>query len=63
MSDSERIAVLETELKIYKAEISEINAKLDSLLELKNKGAGAFWLASALFGIGFAALLNWIKLW
>jgi hypothetical protein len=34
-----------------------MNGKLDDLLALKNKGAGAFWLASALMGTGIVSFV------
>jgi hypothetical protein len=73
---NERIASLETKVELHKKSIDEdyhnlkrsieeANVKLDSLLELKHKGAGAFWLASAIFGTGivslFYTLLSWVK--
>lgn len=61
MSNEERLAVLETKI----SKLDEIDRKLDSLLELRAKGAGAFWLASALVGTGiismFWAVIDWIK--
>lgn len=59
----ERIARMEVEVQELKRSFSEhkeatekrfdeINEKLDSLLTLRSKGMGAFWLASLLFGTG-----------
>ena len=43
----------------------EMNEKLDSLLALRNKGIGAFWLASILTGTGilgtFAAIIQYVR--
>lgn len=65
MTQGERIMALEVEVKQLKEDVQSMNGKLDDLLALRNKGAGAFWLASALFGttlIGVVAvILNWIK--
>lgn len=55
------IAVLQAELTQTKKDVAEINAKLDDLLELKAKGAGAFWIASSLIGVVFYLLFDWIK--
>src|SRR3546814_13666432 len=63
MSDSERIAVLEAKVEQWtksfeahavetRKENQSLEAKLDEVLALKNKGLGAFWLASALIGSG-----------
>lgn len=64
-TQAERIAALETQMEYIKQQLAESNKKLDNLLELRYKGAGAFWLASALFGtslIGFvSAILGWWK--
>lgn len=37
---------------------TDINTKLDSLVALKYKGAGAFWLVSALIGTGIVEFLH-----
>ena len=60
---NERIAALETKVELHKSggdtsreelkqKIEEMDKKLDTLLELKHKGAGVFMLASAIFGTG-----------
>lgn len=56
-TEVERIAALETEVSYLKDEVREMNRKLDSLLALRYKGAGAFMLASALFGLLFTGLV------
>jgi hypothetical protein len=60
----ERMARVETELKELKAAFNEhkieVNSKLDELLALKYKGAGAFWLASALIGTGIVGFITQI---
>jgi hypothetical protein len=44
---------------------NELKDKLDDLLELRNKGVGAFWLASGLFGTGVLgviySLFGWLR--
>lgn len=61
--ETERIAVLEVEVKHLRKTVEETNAKLDSLLELKSKGVGAFWLASALLGTGIVSALTTFISW
>lgn len=50
-----RVANLEDKVDELKSDIQTIDSKLDSLLELKNKGAGAFLLVSAIFGTGIVS--------
>jgi len=52
----ERIARMEERVKELDERMARIEDKLDSLLTLKNKGAGAFWLASILFGTGVVGI-------
>lgn len=67
----ERITRLETEMsqvlasqKEFRDSWAKVDDKLDTLLSLKDKGAGAFWLASSLAGIGaisiFFQVLTWV---
>lgn len=71
----ERITRLETEmLHVLAAQVAfqtdfkdkqnEVDAKLDTLLSLKDKGTGVFWLASTLAGVGaisiFFQVLSWV---
>lgn len=71
-TDAERLARLETEMKQvlanhvrYDSVFADINTKLDSLLTLRHKGAGAFWLASILMGTGivgfFSAIVEYFR--
>jgi hypothetical protein len=59
----ERIAKLEERVDELSTRLGRVENKLDQLLELKNKGAGAFWLVSLIFGTGiiggFATLVHW----
>jgi ferritin-like metal-binding protein YciE len=59
----ERLARMEVEVKELKSafqehkdvtekKFDEVNQKLDSLLALRNKGAGIVWLVSGLAGTG-----------
>ena len=67
---TERVTRLETEVKQVlvnqgemKGAIEDVHVKLDDLLALKNKGLGAFWLASALAGTGVVSFFWWIIDW
>lgn len=42
------------------ATVASMDAKLDELLALKNKGMGAFWLASILIGAAFTAVVSFV---
>lgn len=59
------IALIKQRLDHIDKNYSNINTKLDSLLELRHKGVGVFWLASAILGTGilgtFMAFLDWVK--
>lgn len=72
MTQVERIAALEVQVAYVRAEQAEISMKqaeisrkLDDLLSMRDKGIGAFWLASALFGtsvLGVVAIfVSWLK--
>lgn len=64
-TEGERLAVLEYKDSLREAQLNSIETKLDSLLELRSKGMGAFWLASALLGTGLLGIIyavaNWMK--
>lgn len=64
-TEAERITALEVRVKNLEDKVDRMNDKLDQLLELKNKGAGAFWLASALMGTGIVSfalmVVNYLK--
>lgn len=61
----ERIAQLEVLIQHVRTEQAETTAKIDELLAMRNKGLGAFWLASTLLGTGMVGviveLISWIK--
>jgi hypothetical protein len=59
----ERLALLEYQRGEDRKKLDEVNSKLDQLLELRAKGAGAFWLASALFGTGIVGSFSWLFGW
>jgi len=72
----ERLRALEVQISTLNKEMTQhfvddrvfqesVDGKLDELLELRNKGIGAFWLVSTIIGGGFVGavitLLNWLK--
>lgn len=61
MTVEERLAVVETKLE----RLQDIEDKLDDLIALRNKGTGAFLLASALLGTGIIGtivqIIEWMK--
>lgn len=59
----ERLAVLEERSLGDRAKLNEIDRKLGDLIGLRDKGMGAFWLASALLGVLFAVLGSTIVGW
>ena len=76
LAQGERLAGVEVEVRELKKsfedhkintthQFDELKDKLDELLTLRNKGIGAFWLASSLIGTGivglFFQLLHWFK--
>lgn len=71
-TNPERITALEVEVKYLRETVNDLlevtkaqNEKLDSLLELKAKGMGAIWLASAVLGSGILGgiylLTSWLR--
>jgi hypothetical protein len=65
LTDKERIRAVEVHQKIVDQKLENIDEKLDQLLAIRWKGAGAFWLASALLGTGIIGLISsaidWFK--
>lgn len=62
-NQGERIASLEALRAIDSGRLQSIEEKLDELLELKNKGMGAFWLISVLSGTVVTAVIAFIQGW
>lgn len=64
-TQAERITALEIQMAHVLAESQSMSKKLDELLGLRNRGIGAFWLASALAGTGIiglaVSLVDWFK--
>jgi phosphatidylglycerophosphatase A len=53
-----------THMKETEKRHDDMSGKLDELLGLRNKGVGAFWLASALAGTGIiGAILSFFSWW
>lgn len=64
-TDAERLVLLEYKDELREEQLTEINKKLDELLALRQKGMGAFWLASSLLGTGIVGaifmLINYFR--
>jgi hypothetical protein len=58
ISHGERIAAVEVRLQKLEETVVAMDRKLDDLLELRWKGAGAFWLAAALVGTGIVGMIT-----
>lgn len=48
----ERLVRVEEQVNDLRDKVDSMEGKLDELLALRYKGAGAFWLAAALLGTG-----------
>ena len=57
LTDKERIAILETKQASTEQLLIEMNDKLDSLLQLKDKGMGAIGLVGLIVGSGFIGMV------
>lgn len=62
-TQAERIAQLEVRMLDVQSQQIQINNKLDDLLALRNRGIGAFWLASTLLGTGIVGLIVQLTSW
>lgn len=60
LSPTERLAALETKVADMNEQIKSIDTKLDTLIDLRNKGAGIFWLITAVFSTGAVGLMTWL---
>jgi len=58
-----KVDEMKAEHSKLQATIEAQNEKLDSLLELKAKGMGAIWLASAVLGSGILGVIYMITSW
>ena len=65
LTQGERITALETQVKALVDIVEKQDKKIDELLAIKNRGAGAFALASILFGTSivwlFSVVTGWFK--
>lgn len=59
----ERISVLESRLNTLERQLEGMDKKLDDLLILRYKGAGAFWLAATLIGTGIVGAISQLFTW
>ncbi len=59
--EAERVRTIEVKQDDLQITVASVDAKLDELLALKNKGMGAFWLASILIGAIFTGLVTFIS--
>lgn len=57
ITQAERITALEVRVSDLLKCQQEISDKLDELLAMRNKGIGAFWLASTLLGTGIVGFI------
>ena len=64
ITQAERITALEVRVSDLLKIQQETNDKLDELLAMRNKGIGAFWLASTLLGTGIVGfIVQFIDWW
>lgn len=70
LTQGERITALEIQVGYMAQELekavekmSENNEKLEELVSLKNRGMGAFWLASTVLGAGVVGILMQLFSW
>jgi len=64
-SAEERLALLEYKDELKERTLEAMDQKLDELLALRQKGMGAFWVASSILGTGIigaiALVVQWLK--
>lgn len=59
--EAERVKAIEVKQDDVINTVNSVEKKLDDLLELKNKGMGAFWIVSIIMGAAFTALISIIS--
>lgn len=59
-AEAERVKSVEVKQDDMALTITSMDAKLDELLTLKDKGLGAFWLASILIGAAFTGIIAFV---
>jgi hypothetical protein len=57
LTQAERLARVEVRVVALEEKVDEMNSKLDDLLALRNKGAGAFWFFSLIMGTGVVSFI------
>ncbi len=62
-TETERLAVVETELAGMKAMLTEVRDSQRDMVALRNKGIGAFWVASTLLGTSIVGTLTFAWEW
>lgn len=58
--EAERVRTIEVNQSDLQDTVKAMDAKLDELLALKNKGAGVLWVASILVTGTFTLFVSWI---
>lgn len=56
--EAERVRTIEVKQDETNSTVSSMDAKLDELLALKNKGMGAFWVVSIIMGAAFTTVVS-----
>ena len=56
-------AVMNAKLESLETKVDELTATVHELLALKNKGLGAFWLASIILAAAFTGLISAVGTW
>jgi hypothetical protein len=56
-------AVMNAKLEILSGKVDELTATVHELVAMKNKGLGAFWLASIIIAAAFTGLVSAIGTW
>lgn len=74
MTNAERLTAIEVEFRLHREQTEKdmkelktqnetMQKSIESLLSLKSKGQGAFWLATTLFGTSFALFITYVVSW
>lgn len=56
-----QVAVMQHQIADLTAKVDKLSQDVATLVELRTKGMGAFWLGSSLFGVGVYLFLSWFK--
>lgn len=63
LTQGERIYALEIEVAGLREDVKALRQDMKELLDLKNKGAGAFWLVTFVVGSGLAGVIYTLIGW